>query len=572
MRKLFGALAALAVAAFIATAVAAASGGVIANEINPNSLEVDRQVPNSQSAAHVPSDHVPRPTTVGVSDAGAGFGGFAGLTHRDQRLADGGNQFSLEPPDQGMCVGNGQVIDTINDAFAVYTTSGSRSNVEALVPFWFPGQHEATRNSAGTIVAFGPFVSDPKCYFDPGNGHWYMTALEIDQDAVTGDFTGGSSLLIAVSKTSAASTNPANWYLYRVNSRNDGTGGTPVHPGCPCFGDQPLIGADRYGFYITTNEFSISPFGAVFNGAQVYAFDKDALAAGRLKMQLIDGAPIPLAEGPAYSLQPATSPSAGSWSTAANGTEYLMSALDFDATLDNRVAAWALTNTRSLTTGSPSVHLQYSLVGTQVYGQPPDAAQKAGPTPLADAVNGGHEELIAGNDDRMEQVVYANGNLWAGLNTVIKTDNGPSRVGAAWFVISPSLNNAGTLSAQLVNNGIVAVNRESLLYPSIGVTPNGQGVMTFSLVGPDYFPSAAFTRITAAGTEGVVHIGAAGTEPDDGFTGYAVYGGSGTGRWGDYSAAVADASGNIWLAQEYIPGGARTALANWGTFVSQVRP
>ncbi len=32
---------------------------------------------------------------------------FLGLNHRDQRLANGGNQFSLEPPDQGLCVGNG---------------------------------------------------------------------------------------------------------------------------------------------------------------------------------------------------------------------------------------------------------------------------------------------------------------------------------------------------------------------------------------------------------------------------------------------------------------------------------
>ena len=37
-------------------------------------------------------------------------------------------------------------------------------------------------------------------------------------------------------------------------------------------GDQPLIGADRNGFFITTNEFSIE--GPEFNGAQIYAFDK----------------------------------------------------------------------------------------------------------------------------------------------------------------------------------------------------------------------------------------------------------------------------------------------------------
>ncbi len=40
---------------------------------------------------------------------------FDGMNHRDQRTANGGNQFSLEPPDQGLCVGNGHVVEVIND-------------------------------------------------------------------------------------------------------------------------------------------------------------------------------------------------------------------------------------------------------------------------------------------------------------------------------------------------------------------------------------------------------------------------------------------------------------------------
>jgi hypothetical protein len=44
---------------------------------------------------------------------------FNGLNHRDQRLANGGNQFSLEPPDQGLCVGNGYVVEAINSVLKV---------------------------------------------------------------------------------------------------------------------------------------------------------------------------------------------------------------------------------------------------------------------------------------------------------------------------------------------------------------------------------------------------------------------------------------------------------------------
>ena len=164
----------------------------------------------------------------------------------------------------------------------------------------------------------------------------------------------------------------------------------PNQPGCPCFGDQPLLGADKYGIYITTNEFST--LGPEFNGAQMYAISKSALFGGTLKYQAFHGAPIPLAEGPAYPLQPATSPTAGSWNTDNNGTEYLLSALDFDATTDNRIAVWAMTNTKSLDDPTPAVTLTApAIVSSETYGQPPNAEQKKGPIPLGDAV-GEHEE------------------------------------------------------------------------------------------------------------------------------------------------------------------------------------
>src|SRR5262249_15591666 len=50
---------------------------------------------------------------------------FNGLNFRQQRLANGGNQFSVEPPDQGMCAGNGFVVETVNDVFRVFHTDGT---------------------------------------------------------------------------------------------------------------------------------------------------------------------------------------------------------------------------------------------------------------------------------------------------------------------------------------------------------------------------------------------------------------------------------------------------------------
>jgi len=51
------------------------------------------------------------------------------LDHRDQRFAGTGafvnSQFSDEPPDQGLCVGNGFVVEAVNLALAVYDKSGN---------------------------------------------------------------------------------------------------------------------------------------------------------------------------------------------------------------------------------------------------------------------------------------------------------------------------------------------------------------------------------------------------------------------------------------------------------------
>jgi hypothetical protein len=114
----------------------------------------------------------------------------------------------------------------------------------------------------------------------------------------------------------------------------------------------------------------------------------------------------------------------------------------------------------------------------------------------------------------------------------------------------------------------VAVNGDNVLFPAIGVDRNGNGVMTFTLVGPDYYPSAAYIRLDEHSTSDTIHVIGDGAGPADGFTALT----GGVERWGDYSAAVTDAGGHVWVATEYIPGGVRTVNANWGTFVARVNP
>jgi hypothetical protein len=578
------------VAAVVLTVAAAAADQRIdpRNEIAPYA-EKEAEIPGDQSPAHVSADHVPRPAPNALAGSNPDLAlSLAGLNFNDHRTADGGNQFSIEPPDQGLCVGNGFVLEVVNHVFRVRSTTGAAlSGVAAMNPF-FTLDHQFNR----TTGAVGEDLFDPKCYYDSGLGRFFLVVDHIGINPATGGFTGKAFIDIAVSKSGTPTTNRADWFFHRIDVTNDGTGGTPTHPSCPCFGDQPLIGADANGFFVTTNEYDLEPFGGTFNGAQVYAFDKAGLASGTTKVQRIEGAPLASSYTTSvdfpYSLQPASSPSSGDWSTASNGTEYMLGALEFtkgNVTLDDRVAVWALTNTQSLATATPNVHVDDAVVGTQVYGFPPDAIQKDGPTPLAVAIptdfvgapgNGPkeHENLIAANDDRMEDAVYANGKLWGALNSVVKTPNGSSAVGAAYFAFTPSVA-AGQVSATVAAQGYVSVNRASVLFPAIAMNDAGQGAVVFTVVGPDFFPSAAYARLTSAGAAGSVHIAAPGAKPADGFSGYRFFGGAGTERWGDYSDAVVNpADGSLWLATEWIEGnvGYPVRVANWNTRILKLTP
>ena len=91
---------------------------------------------------------------------------FEGLNHRDQRLANGGNQFSLEPPDQALCVGNGYTVESTNSVLRVWSTAGrpALTGVQDLNTFF--GYPAAINRTTGAV---GPNVIDPVCHYDPEN-------------------------------------------------------------------------------------------------------------------------------------------------------------------------------------------------------------------------------------------------------------------------------------------------------------------------------------------------------------------------------------------------------------------
>src|SRR6476619_7097236 len=99
--------------------------------------------------------------------------GFEGLNHYQQRYSRGGNQFSVVPPDQGMCVGNGYVVEAVNDVLNIFNTSGQSvlpDNTATNIVSGFPRNvnHAIDLNSFygygpainRTTAAVGPAVTD----------------------------------------------------------------------------------------------------------------------------------------------------------------------------------------------------------------------------------------------------------------------------------------------------------------------------------------------------------------------------------------------------------------------------
>lgn len=529
------------------------------------------------SGASFPPPEPNAPPSFVVGSQAPGFAGFNGLSHVDQRTANGGNQFSLEPPDQGLCAGNGFVVETVNDVIQVYNSRGGPlTGVEDMNSFF--GFVPAILRTASPPV-FGPFLSDPKCYYDPQSQRWFVSELAQDNGTNAGA-TNRNLNLLAVSLTSDPTQGFA---IFSYDVTDDGLNGTPSHAGCPCFGDQPLLGADKFGVYQTTNE-----FGNFFNGAQIYAISKAQLvaaanSAGPLPAVIqIDASQqlVPFG-GLSYSIQPATAPGANDWEhdqggAILNGAEYFLSALQFVDTFDNRIAVWALTNTGSLDSNAPAVNLSFAVLKSETYGQPNPASQKAGEFPLGTS-HGDPLPLLNTNDDRMNQVVFADGILYGGVNSLLKV-KGVEHQGIAWFGVRPGFSGTN-VTGRVVRQDYVAVGGQDVLFPSLGINSDGNGVIAFTLAGNGHFPSAAYTDVLGGVGLPFVHVAGAGQDPDDGFTAYPqiARGANGVGRWGDYSAAVADGE-RIWMATEYIPKACsglalpcRTLNANWGTFFSTVR-
>ena len=308
----------------------------------------------------------------GTTNNGALLQNFNGTSSLDSAKTNFGAEF--EPPDQGLCVGNGFVVEPVNSAYNIYSTNGTK----------IAGPFNVNRLFND---GFKQFTSDPRCYFDKSTNTWFAVILFLNSK-----FTVGRIDLSV--NPSGDPTTP--WTTYRIDATDLGG------PGCPCFGDQPLLGIDQDNIYISTNEFPIANIPG-FNGPQIYAISKSELVSLSQSVHFVHFGNLSIGGAIAASVQPAIS-------FGNPVAEYFMNSLDPNLTFDNRIGVWAMTNRQAVSEGGVPT-LSSVVITSEPYGLPPGAEQK------------GAKSLLDSGDDRMQQVQYINGNLWGELTTGVTIPN-----------------------------------------------------------------------------------------------------------------------------------------------------
>jgi hypothetical protein len=556
-----------------------------------------------------------QPLGPGCDNISASSGGATGV--KGLNAVDSGTQstnvlgIDIEPADQGLCAGNGYVVED-NNLGEILVFNKALQRVSSVIPL------DTLMGLTGLGYSSGGDIS---CTYDYSNGgHWFFTEfVSTNSEASGGTFAGCFAGVahacmegIAVTKGSSP-FGPYNVYFLHADYN-------PAEPGYPyLLNDFAKISTTRDAFLLFYDEFPlVTPGlgGGGFNGAQEFAFNKRALELG-LPTTLSTGAPNPLftvaienmgllptpngtcasdnlLHEPGitcwFSVIPAQAPDPSQYDNSRGGSGFMLEALDFYGNGDNRIAVFDWTGLINL--NSPACLTCHSIrFGGQLfsgvepyYGEGFLGKQKAGPIPLGDECGAAGlsvaippattppascpESGIATNGDNFTQVSQAQGQIWGAISTEVdqtySSESSPEvHQGAAyWAIGTRSFDRYRGFS--LTSQGYVSPKHEDLEFPAMAAEGsffqdggNGGVIMDFTLSGNDYYPSTAFGRVSSSSSGllgSVVNIADLGQAPQDGFTEYDGYPGPLRPRWGDYSNAIflPWSGGKVYFATNYI--------------------
>jgi hypothetical protein len=385
------------------------------------------------------------------------------------------NPCRCSPPDQGLGASDKFVVQMVNLAGTIYSTSGSiRKATFSLSDFWF------------LPVRGGPLgigMSDPEVVYDAIAGHWYASIIDtFDVNRVN----------FAVSATADPT---GTWYIYRViaNLSLDALGNVVCDPACQhTLPDQPYIGYSNDKFLITANDFVLDfNLGTgPFIGAQEWILNKGEMIAGNrfIDLRTNDASdpttplPNPL-PNTHFAVRPAQHLSSTSTAYMAENCETTIAVLIVGACSTPSTLGTSTTgiNVYAIAGTPPGpVAVGVSTVPISAPGFPPNADQPGHP---ADSAGN-----LATGDNRIESVVWQNNLLWTTLNSdcptttadfsCVRLDEIPTPVTATTLPLQDfdlgvpgAFTFYGSVSLDSSNNLVVVYGESSLsIYPSLEVT------------------------------------------------------------------------------------------------------
>jgi len=463
----------------------------------------------------------------------AGSSGFQGMADSATICPFFGG---CEPPDMALASSPTLVLQGVNTSFALYNTSGAlvRGPINSVTWYGVP----ALPNNCDPA---GPFMSDPRAFFDPNTGLFWTAMLQVE----------GAAFGVGV--------NCPNLSKYWIANLNPTTNVMHVYSFDMTLGGTVNAGADytEFGFSGSTISFTGNMFDfttGIFDFDEVQFADKATMQAGK---PVTPVAFTQLAVGTVLvdTVQPVETET-----TPANdpGVQYLVNSFnmfgdpfgdDCFFTACQGFVVWAFDPASSTLTGA----LTGTAVPNPTYISPPNADEP------------GCMQCVETIDTRITGTpVYSVGGGQGLISFSI--DTGVSNGG----VISPNIvpgilwgqiqvgHGVGFVLANLAQSGYLSFTGDrAASFGAMMQDKTGRLFMVFDTMSANLNPSIMLASRSASDPLGVLSK-----------TRFIIQGPSATfdARWGDFEAAsyTGFSSNHVWVASQYSVSG------DWNTFIERV--
>jgi len=447
---------------------------------------------------------------------------FKGMADSSSIFPPSGGQ----PPDQALAASSNWVFQGVNTSFAVYSTSGARQIGWPKTAMNFFGVPNPGGCSPG-----GPFLSDPRAFYDAKDGRFWAAMLEVEGAfGVNTCPVEQTFYWIAVSQTS----NPNGvWNIYKFNMAQGSC--------TTCAADFTEFGFDQTAIYFSGNMFTQD--GSTFMYAETFSALKSTMEAGSTNVSTYGFFDL-MANGIAVdTIQPVENEA-----SSGPGVGLLINSFDMngDSTHDCALTAcsglvvWAIANPGRSTASITSV-----VVSTTTYIAPPQADEP------------GCRGCIATNDTRISGTpVYQQGLISFAINTGL--NNGTQVVPAIfWGQVNPAISGGTITGATIFQSGRLHFSGDrAAFFGALMATSSGNLLMVFDTTSNTINPSIMYATRRTTDTQGkfesAIYLKQATTHTNDQ-------------RWGDYEAASYDGSStnNTWFSSQYSNG-------DWATYIGKV--